>query len=92
MSLLIVIAHSHIRTEPEKGADRITRLFRKAVAEAQAVAVKGLLSFVGFMLIGMFFGETFASLSAPAIGISVGNIVGHALHLLPPDTLSVAQV
>lgn len=78
--------------EPKEGTEKIKHFFQKAAAEAQAVTVKGLISFAGFMLIGMFFGETFVSLSVPAIGISVGNIVGHTLHLIPSNNPAATQV
>lgn len=68
---------------PPKPEEGISRFFQKVASEAQAVTVKGLLSFAGFMLIGMLFGESFSALSLPAIGISIGNIVGHTLHILP---------
>ncbi len=67
----------------EDNEDGLKNFLQKAISEARAVTVKGLVSFGGFMLIGMLFGETFVSLSVPAIAISVGNIIGHALHLLP---------
>lgn len=79
-------------TEPKADTDKFKRFFQKVAAEAQAVTVKGLISFAGFMLIGMLFGETFASLSVSAIGISVGNIVGHTLHLIPSNNPVAAQV
>lgn len=84
-SLVAVLIPSVIfrGVQPEQEESGIKRFFQKVAIEAQTVTVKGLLSFAGFMLIGMFFGETFASLSVSAIGISIGNIIGHTLHLLP---------
>ena len=84
-SLITVLIPSVIfrGVQPKETQDNVKRFFQKAVIEVQSVTVKGLLSFAGFTLIGMFFGETFASLNVPAIGISIGNMVGHTLHLLP---------
>ena len=92
-SLVAVLIPSVIfrSVQPEQEEEGIKRFFQKAASEAQAVTVKGLLSFAGFMLIGMLFGETFVSLSVPAIGISVGNIIGHTLHLLPTNSPANAQ-
>lgn len=62
--------------------------FQKAVvgivSEARTIIIKGLLSFAGFVLIGLFFGENFATLSMPAIGVSLGNAAGHLLHIEIP--------
>lgn len=84
-SLITVLIPSVIfrGIQPGETKDNVKRFFQKVAIEAQTVTVKGLLSFAGFTLIGMFFGETFASLNVPAIGISIGNMVGHTLHLLP---------
>lgn len=92
-SLVAVIIPSVIfcGVQSEQEEKGIRRFFQKATSEAQTVTVKGLLSFSGFVLIGMLFGETFASLSVPAIGISIGNIIGHTLHLLPTNNPTSAQ-
>ena len=62
---------------------RWKQTIKSALAEVRSTIIKGLLSFGGFVLIGILFGETFATLSMPAIGISIGNAVGHLLSLAP---------
>ena len=49
--------------------------------EIRSTVIKGLLSFGGFILIGLFFGEDFAALTMPAVGIAVGNSIGHLFHV-----------
>lgn len=67
-----------------KGTDTGWRKAAKGIiSEVRSTVIKGLLAFTGFVLIGLFFGESFADLSMPAIGISLGNAAGHLFHLEP---------
>lgn len=90
VALIPYVIFSRFDGKSEEG--KAKQFFQKVIAEIQAVTVKGLVSFAGFILIGMLFGETFASLSVSAIGISLGNIAGHALHLLPPSDQTAIRV
>lgn len=75
-----VTAFGHTADESTAG-----RLAKDIFGDIRALIVKTLLSFALFVIIGMFFGESFSALSIPAIGISVGNAAGHLLHLLPAN-------
>lgn len=59
------------------------KIAKDVFSEARSTVVKGLLAFAGFVFIGLLFGESFATLSMPAIGISLGNAAGHLFHLEP---------
>lgn len=59
------------------------KVAKDILSEARSTVIKGLLAFTGFVLIGLLFGESFAALSMPAIGISLGNAAGHLFHLEP---------
>ena len=76
-----VTSFGHIANE-----SKAAEIAKDLLGDVRALAVKTLLSFSLFVLIGMFFGETFSALSVPAIGIAVGNAAGHLLHLLPATT------
>ena len=85
-SLLAVLIPSTV-TALGHAVDESTagRLAKNLIGDLRALIVKTLLSFSLFVLIGIFFGESFSTLSVPAIGVSVGNAVGHLLHLLPAN-------
>lgn len=59
------------------------KVAKDILSEARSTVIKGLLAFTGFVLIGLLFGESFSTLSMPAIGISLGNAAGHLFHLEP---------
>ena len=59
------------------------KVAKDVLSEVRSTVIKGLLAFAGFILIGLLFGETFAALSMPAIGVSLGNAAGHLFHLEP---------
>lgn len=82
--LVVVLVDSVIAVEPitdgEKGVKRAAKGF---LSEARTVIIEGLLSFAGYVLLGIAFGETFTTLSLSAVGVSIGNSLGHILHLPP---------
>lgn len=69
---------------------KVPRLLADMISEAKTTMIKGIVSFGGFVLIGLAFGESFATLSLPAIGVSVGNSVAHLLHLRPAEQPTAA--
>ena len=86
-SILTVLVPSAITAIQWKKQDTgIKKVAKDLISEVRASAIKGMLSFAGFVLIGLLFGEAYESLSMSAIGISIGNSVGHMLHLLPDNS------
>lgn len=62
-----------------------------AVQEIRTMIIKGVLTFGVFILIGILFGETYAGLSTSAIGITLGSIAGHMLHIIPVTSTATTQ-
>ena len=92
-SILTVLVPSAITAIQWKKQDTgIKKAAKDLISEVRASAIKGMLSFAGFVLIGLLFGEAYESLSMSAIGISIGNSVGHMLHLLPDNSTNPEAV
>lgn len=91
-SLLVALVNSFISIgyiADEEG--KLKNAAKGLLYEARTVIVEGLISFSGYIILGLLFGETFATLSFSAIGVSIGNALSHVLHLAPVNIVLKEQ-
>lgn len=50
-------------------------------SEITIMVVKGCFSFIAFVFLGTVFGNNFQELTLPAIGMTIGSVGGHLIHL-----------
>lgn len=59
--------------------------WQKVQSEIAIMVVKGCLSFIAFVFFGTVFGNDFQELTLPAVGMTIGSVGGHLIHLPKPQ-------
>jgi len=51
--------------------------------EGKMMLIKGMLSFVGFIILGLIFEKNVSEITIPAVGVALGGALGNLFHIVP---------
>lgn len=74
----------HQKKAPKNTIEKASDSFKEFLAtEGKMMLIKGLLSFVLFIVLGVIYDKEIAEITIPAIGVATGQIIGQLLHINP---------